>query len=240
MPQHHATHRNAGIAALGPINTKAEIHSFQEAEVFLGPLSAVPAGSVKEVARNVYVVRESEDTIAIRLYNTIVIRYHRDNTFEVDNGGYNTLTTKNRINQFGPKGWFFWHHNKVLHGCHSETMDQDLKMYKYGEPMHFGEKWSIHGVLYYAVCETYNVRETLGEEFPHISADAYEYNATLFDYKGNEVDTFDSFPEEYSGSGQTLTEEQAQTACNEITADVQAGHADKWFHGAIITEGGHA
>lgn len=102
-----STHPNAGIAALGNIKSKAEINSYKSANEFLGDQNQ------KIVAANVNVIRK-DNGIAIRLYNTDIVTYYPDETFEADNGGFNTPTTSNRCTQFGP-GCYFSHANKVLH-----------------------------------------------------------------------------------------------------------------------------
>ena len=217
------THINAGIPAGRYVKADAEIHSYQDAVDFLA------GAAEKQVARNVVVHRVNRDTIGIKVYNTTVIKYHNDDTFEVDNGGYNTLTTSTRVNQFGPKGWLFWHHQKVLHGRHNHTMNPDLKMYRHGVALNFGKKWSIHGVPYYAVCDVYNVKEDRGDDYPEIRDDAYEYTCQLFTHTGDEVDSWDSI-EGYTGSGQCLTEEQAASAAQNVMDDVREGKASQWFN----------
>lgn len=104
-----ATHDHAGIAALG-VKAKGEVRSFDEAKAYLG------GKDERTLASNVTVVRRSRTAIAIRLYQTDIITYHKDGTFEADNGGWNTPTTANRCSQFGPRGWRFYHHKKKLHG----------------------------------------------------------------------------------------------------------------------------
>jgi hypothetical protein len=106
------THMYAGIAALG-VKAKAEVKSFAQAAAFLGKRRE------KNLASNVWVcLREEKDgqptAIAVRLYNTDIITYYSDETFVADNGGYNTLTTANRCNQFGPSDYYFGHAAKQL------------------------------------------------------------------------------------------------------------------------------
>lgn len=100
-----ATHPNAGIAATCFLKTKgnAEVHSYQDAAAFLG------GSSQRTIASNVTIVRRSPSSIAVRLYQTNIITYHADGTFEADNGGYATPTTSTRCNQFGPRGYYFCH-----------------------------------------------------------------------------------------------------------------------------------
>jgi hypothetical protein len=122
MP-YHATHIYSGISANNRVKSKAEIHSFEDAAAFVAAENE--RHCVREyryrLASNVTVCPIlSNDgkvvAIAIRLYQTNIITYFPDGTFEADNGGYNTPTTSSRCNQFGPKGWFFYHKQKKLTG----------------------------------------------------------------------------------------------------------------------------
>lgn len=118
----YTTHQYAGIAA-GQVKAKADVRSFAEAAAFLGDEQA------KIIASHVLVHRVSPDAIAIRLYDTDIVTYYADGTFEADNGGWNTPTTTSRLNQFGPHGWFFGHGKKKLFGR--------------GQPMGKGLRYSI-------------------------------------------------------------------------------------------------
>jgi len=56
----------------------------------------------KKVANNTYLVRTSPDCIGVRLHDTIVVYLFADGTTRLNSGGYQTNTTKNRINCFSP------------------------------------------------------------------------------------------------------------------------------------------
>lgn len=66
----------------------------------------------------------SGNCIAIALYDTEIVRYYPNGTFSVDNGGFNTPTTSNRVTQFCPPGWFAFHERKqlCLHGPNGERI----------------------------------------------------------------------------------------------------------------------
>lgn len=55
-----------------------------------------------KLAGHTYLVRIDDDTYAVRLYSTDIVRIHRDGTYELNSGGYMTDTTKRRINEFAP------------------------------------------------------------------------------------------------------------------------------------------
>lgn len=102
-----ATHIHAGIAALG-VKAVAECRSYAEYAAFLG------TAHERQIARNVLVYRMDAARIAVRLYATDILIYHSDETWEADNGGYDTLTTKYRLEQFGPRGVSFGHGKRKL------------------------------------------------------------------------------------------------------------------------------
>lgn len=56
----------------------------------------------KKVGNNTYLVRISPETIGVRLHNTVVVRIHSDGTYTLNSGGWRTVTTKARINEFCP------------------------------------------------------------------------------------------------------------------------------------------
>jgi len=109
-----ATHLHAGIGRW-LTRTNGEVHSYEDCAKFLGDRDE------RIIGANVRVVRR-EDGFAVRLYNTDIIIYYPDETFEADNGGFRTPTTTNRLNQFGPRGWNFAHEKKQLTAWrHGET-----------------------------------------------------------------------------------------------------------------------
>ena len=55
----------------------------------------------KKVGNNTYLIRLGSD-IGVRLHNTVVVTIHNDGTYTLNSGGWQTVTTKDRINQFSP------------------------------------------------------------------------------------------------------------------------------------------
>jgi len=113
-----ATHNNAGIPANSFIKAKAEIHCFADALAFVQKQQTW-GENLLPLASNVvvYVVKRRRGkpvSIAVRLYDTDIITYHANGTWEADNGGFFTPTTSTRCNQFGPYGFHFSHVNKKL------------------------------------------------------------------------------------------------------------------------------
>lgn len=58
----------------------------------------------RKIANNTYCQRREDGSIAIKLHATDVVTYHADGTVTLNSGGYETVTTKDRFNNFGPSG----------------------------------------------------------------------------------------------------------------------------------------
>lgn len=59
----------------------------------------------RKLERNTYLERRDFFSIAIRLHGTDVLTFHEDGSIEVNTGGWNTVTTRDRINRYLPKPW---------------------------------------------------------------------------------------------------------------------------------------
>lgn len=62
-------------------------------------------------------VAEREGYYAVVLYDTEIVRYYADGTFSVDNGGFNTPTTRYRLDVVTPD-WFWAFHERKRLGLH--------------------------------------------------------------------------------------------------------------------------
>lgn len=56
----------------------------------------------RKIAHNTYVEWFGRDCIAIRFHATRIISFTADGRILLTSGGYRTVTTKDRLNQFGP------------------------------------------------------------------------------------------------------------------------------------------
>lgn len=65
-----------------------------------------PADS-RKIGNNTYIERRGED-FAVRLHNTDILTIRPDNSFVVDTDGWLTVTTKDRLNTFAPRGVQFY------------------------------------------------------------------------------------------------------------------------------------
>lgn len=127
------THDNAGIAAWN-FKLTHEVHSYEDATRALTALYASAGPEHIGTDRIKYVMHHREthygqkfgphmwlvdlgSYIAVVLYDTQIVRYYPDGTFSVDNGGFNTPTTSERIGAVVPDGFWAYHKQKML-GLH--------------------------------------------------------------------------------------------------------------------------
>ena len=71
---------------------RSDIRSFQSA------IKVLNGKQGKVIGHNTTLVRLDNDTVAARLHTTDIVTYHRDGRIIVKTGGYNTNTTRHRIN----------------------------------------------------------------------------------------------------------------------------------------------
>lgn len=56
----------------------------------------------RKVGNNTYAEILHDGSVGITLHSTIVVRIYEDGTYKLSNGGWQTATTKDRINQYSP------------------------------------------------------------------------------------------------------------------------------------------
>lgn len=56
----------------------------------------------RKVGNNTYAEILSDNTVAIKLHNTYVVKINPNGTYTLNSGGWQTSTTKDRINQYSP------------------------------------------------------------------------------------------------------------------------------------------
>lgn len=81
-------------------NLTASIHSYADAEKFLAGKTA------RKLGNNTYVesIGHTVTAIAVRLHATNIVTYHPDGTIVLNTGGWNTVTTRDRMHQLTPRG----------------------------------------------------------------------------------------------------------------------------------------
>lgn len=75
--------------------------TYQQAKELLGTARNPENG--KPLQRNTRLFKRG-DSYAVQLHDTDVVTIHPNNTYTLDTGGWLTLTTKDRINSYGPIG----------------------------------------------------------------------------------------------------------------------------------------
>lgn len=58
----------------------------------------------RKVGNNTYAFIETDGTVAIELHGTKVVRFLTNGLVELNSGGWQTSTTKDRINKYSPVG----------------------------------------------------------------------------------------------------------------------------------------
>jgi site-specific DNA-adenine methylase len=56
----------------------------------------------RKIGNNTYAEILHDDTVAIKLHNTYVVKINSNGTYTLNSGGWQTVTTKDRINQYSP------------------------------------------------------------------------------------------------------------------------------------------
>jgi hypothetical protein len=57
----------------------------------------------RKVGNNTYAEILHDGTVAIKLHNTYVVKINPNGTYTLNSGGWQTVTTKDRINQYSPR-----------------------------------------------------------------------------------------------------------------------------------------
>jgi len=56
----------------------------------------------RKIGNNTYAEILHDNSVGIMLHSTYVVKIHPDNTYTLQTGGWQTSTTKDRINQYSP------------------------------------------------------------------------------------------------------------------------------------------
>jgi hypothetical protein len=63
-----------------------------------------------------YLYKRDDDTYAVRYHRTDVVLIHRDGTYTLNSGGWQTATTKARINEYSPARLYQSKHEWYIEG----------------------------------------------------------------------------------------------------------------------------
>ena len=85
-----------------------EPRSFDEAQALLGTRA-------RHRLMNNTTLELGLDSIVVILHDTVVVRFYPDGRIQLRMGGWNTLTTRNRLNRYTPQGWNVWSDTGACH-----------------------------------------------------------------------------------------------------------------------------
>ena len=100
----------------------------------------------KKVANNTYLKRYDDGTIALRLHKTDIIQYKPNGSILLHSGGWKTVTTKARMNEFLPRQYGIMQEKGVWYVHLTSEFNKDL-VYKDGIRLTKSTKPSIKSVL---------------------------------------------------------------------------------------------
>lgn len=69
----------------------------------------------RKLCNNTYLLRRDKDTIAVRLHETDIVTFFADGDIDIYTGGWNTVTTKDRINGYSPVRVYSEHGHMFAH-----------------------------------------------------------------------------------------------------------------------------
>lgn len=102
----------------------------------------------KKLENNTYLHQIDEDTFGVKLHNTDVVLIHSDGTYTLNTGGYETNTTKSRINEYAPtrifqhkRIWYLDDNVVFKNGCRVDSKgnligEVDIHLEKMQEKLH--------------------------------------------------------------------------------------------------------
>lgn len=83
------------------------MHSYSDAERVLGKRER------RKLQNNTYLERLSSESIVVRLHNTHILVYHQSGDITYQTGGWRTITSKARMNEYGAHGVQIWSDRSV-------------------------------------------------------------------------------------------------------------------------------
>ena len=97
-----------------------------------------------KMANNTYLIQyEKADYYAIRLHSTDVMTFDPDGGVTLHTGGWETVTTKERINRYLPEGFGVFQQNfKWWLSDHRRGWDRELR-YSYRDGMHIDRNGDV-------------------------------------------------------------------------------------------------
>lgn len=103
-----------------------------------------------KVDNNTLLVRDTtNNTVAVRFHQTDIITVYSDDMLVVDNGGWQTVTTLARLNDWLPSGWGIYTHKGTWYWQNYRHRDEELNPgFKRTQPYSNGDKITADGTLH--------------------------------------------------------------------------------------------
>lgn len=110
----------------------------------------------RKIASHTYLERLESGQIAVRLHNTYVVRFYASGAVELDSGGWQTVTTKERINRYLAPGLSLFQEKHVwyvqdrrpeflLDGIHSDGWNKRYRV-EFHDGLTILPNASLHGL----------------------------------------------------------------------------------------------
>lgn len=82
------------VTEMGKVNLSCTNLSFR------GLINFLDEKNERKLGHNTWVIRRDEDVVAVKYHGTDIIRINREGNIRLNTGGWDTTTTKDRLNQF--------------------------------------------------------------------------------------------------------------------------------------------
>lgn len=109
-------------------------------------LDGAQAVESRFVARNTVEWKDADGARHIRLHRTDILTFHPDGSIRINTGGWNTITTRDRINAFLPSPFRVWTHRGQLHiakGRHWNRGPNDPAPVPFRETVDIGPRGAV-------------------------------------------------------------------------------------------------
>jgi hypothetical protein len=82
---------------------------------------------------------------AVRLHGTDVVSFHPDGSIVLDSGGWQTVTTKDRMNKYLPAGWRVNQERGTWYLCHGHWNREDFREWLFEDGIKIGPRGGCSG-----------------------------------------------------------------------------------------------
>jgi hypothetical protein len=104
--------------------TDAAPRSYAEANALLTPTG----GTLLRLAPNTNLFAHADGSLGVQFYQTCIVAWYPDGTVTFNTGGYNTVTTRERLNRYAPEGTRFYSRDRVLYMTRGDGLLNPVKV----------------------------------------------------------------------------------------------------------------